>query len=306
MVGKFDIETLDKVMIDFSYVGRNLHGLAYQRNEDTIEGKLFDAFDKVNILKDLINSRYERAARTDKDVHALHNYCSFFVDPGFYEFLGPSLAKVETEEEKNLVRQTRISGMARSINKYLPNYIRVNSIAIVPPNFSARKDCTYRIYKYYFQPENMDIDLIREGCKYFIGHHNFTQFCKMDKRNQKDPHKTIYFFEIEKYNDLLHVAIIKGNSFLWHQVRCMMAVLFLVGNKTIKPQEIKNMLERHEEEKMKYHMANASGLILVDCGYDLQFKDPNLNRNTNNYEEVLQEHIQALGPLTLLADNLEL
>ncbi|EKX72069.1 tRNA pseudouridine synthase A, putative [Theileria equi strain WA] len=258
-----EFEGLDKVMIDFSYVGRDLHGLAYQKDEDTVEGRLFDALDKVNMLKDLVSSRYERAARTDKGVHALHNYCSFFVDPGFvlslpdhlhrfYEFLKPSLVKFETDEERNLFRQTRISGMTRPINKHLPKYIRVNSIAIVPPNFSARGDCTYRIYKYYFQPENMDIYLMREACQYFVGHHNFTQFCKTDKRNPKDPNKTIYFFGIEKYNDLLHAAVIKGSSFLWHQVRCMMAVLFLVGKGTINAVEIKNMLERHDEEKMKF------------------------------------------------------
>jgi len=25
------------------------------------------------------------------------------------------------------------------------------------------------------------------------------------------------------------MAIIKGSAFLWHQVRCMMAVLFMIG-----------------------------------------------------------------------------
>lgn len=40
----------------------------------------------------------------------------------------------------------------------------------------------------------------------------------------------------------MFVATIKSKSFLWHQIRCLMAVLFLVGEQREEPEVVKDLL----------------------------------------------------------------
>ena len=46
--------------------------------------------------------------------------------------------------------------------------------------FDARYDCIRRIYKYYFFKEDLDIALMQEASKLYLGEHDFRNFCKMD------------------------------------------------------------------------------------------------------------------------------
>lgn len=96
----------------------------------------------------------------------------------------------------------------------------------------------------------MDVSLIQESCKQYVGLHDFQNFCKKDHSFDKKEHQVveydeeemyfrrIYSFRIEKVSENkddpsmdVYMAIIKGSAFLWHQVRYMMAVLFMIGKK---------------------------------------------------------------------------
>jgi tRNA U38,U39,U40 pseudouridine synthase TruA len=39
----------------------------------------------------------------------------------------------------------------------------------------------YREYKYFFLRENMDLSLIKQACKRYVGMHDFRNFCKKDE-----------------------------------------------------------------------------------------------------------------------------
>lgn len=41
----------------------------------------------------------------------------------------------------------------------------------------------------------------------------------------------------------MYVAIITGSGFLWHQIRCIMGVLFLIGQDREQPDVIKELLD---------------------------------------------------------------
>jgi len=62
---------------------------------------------------------------------------------------------------------------------------------------------------------------------------------------------------------------ITGQAFLWHQIRCIVAVLFLIGQGRENPSIISELLdvERHPC-KPQYTMAVEFPLILFDCAYD--------------------------------------
>ena len=74
------------------------------------------------------------------------------------------------------------------------------------------------------------------------------------------------------------MAIIKGSAFLWHQVRCMMAVLFLIGRGIEKEEVIKELFDIEKiRDRPNYDIADGQNLILSECGFEgVQWKNYNL------------------------------
>jgi tRNA pseudouridine38/39 synthase len=62
---------------------------------------------------------------------------------------------------------------------------------------------------------------------------------------------------------------VRGNAFLYHQVRCMAAVLFMVGRRNERASIIDALLdvEGHPRKPM-YEMAPEEALVFMSCGYD--------------------------------------
>jgi len=149
------------------------------------------------------------------------------------------------------------------------------------PNFDARFSCCARTYKYYFIKETLDVKLMEEASKQFIGRYNFRNFCKMDFPNVSNYERTILTFHISPTNDSrsledpqkLYEITLTGHGFLWHQVRCMVAVLFLVGNHLEKPNIISELLDIQKyNHKPTYIMASEVPLLLYECTFkDLDF-----------------------------------
>ncbi|KAH1191322.1 tRNA pseudouridine(38/39) synthase [Glycine max] len=135
------------------------------------------------------------------------------------------------------------------LNRVLPNDIRIMGWCPAPVDFHARFSCLSREYKYFFWKENLNIPAIEVAGNKLVGEHDFRNFCKMDAANVHNYRRCITLFEISStdvrlrlvdifltlilvflYNDnQLWVIKIRGSAFLWHQVRCMVAVLFMVG-----------------------------------------------------------------------------
>ena len=62
-----------------------------------------------------------------------------------------------------------------------------------------------------------------------------------------------------------YVCIIKGSAFLWHQVRCIMKILFLIGDELEDIDLIDEMLNENSKYEFKYGLADDNNLILSDC-----------------------------------------
>ena len=62
---------------------------------------------------------------------------------------------------------------------------------------------------------------------------------------------------------------ITGQAFLWHQIRCIVAVLFLIGQGRENPSVISELLDVECHPcKPQYTMAAEFPLVLYDCAYD--------------------------------------
>ncbi len=67
----------------------------------------------------------------------------------------------------------------RSLNKVLPEDIRIVAWSPVAADFDARFNALARTYKYYFLRDGLDVDKMRQAAKLLEGEHDFRNFCKV-------------------------------------------------------------------------------------------------------------------------------
>ncbi len=163
-----------------------------------------------------------------------------------------------------------------TLNRCLPDDIRVVGWCEVTDQFSARFSATQRTYRYFFVRGNLDIELMNQAAALLLGEHDFRNFCKMDIVNISNFKREIYHAKIVPFmpcagseEDSVYMLQISGIAFLWHMVRCIMAVLFMVGRKE-EPVEIVTSLLDVEKipTKPQYTMAPEQPLVLHECGFD--------------------------------------
>lgn len=253
--------TFAHFVLKISYVGTKYHGLAWQDpattpNCPTIEGKLFEALVKTCLIRDRASCGYSRCGRTDRGVHAAGNYVALQL-----RLKPPRRAEGEEAEEDY--------DYAAILNGVLPQDIRVLAGARAPPGFDARFSCLYRAYQYYFPLGDEDLDRMREAAQHFVGEHDFQNYCKMDIENVTNYRRRVLSVSVEARSGGVGEFAVTGVAFLWHQVRCMVAVLLMVGLGFEEPGLVAQLLdvERHPRKPI-YEPADESGLVLRDCGFE--------------------------------------
>lgn len=140
------------------------------------------------------------------------------------------------------------------LNRVLPADIRVLAWAPVEPSFSARFSCLERTYRYFFPCADLDIATMNYAAQKYVGTHDFRNLCKMDVANGViNFQRTILSAQVQivaqspgeerrqEPFQLCQFEVI-GQAFLYHQVRCMMAILFLIGQGMEKPEIIDELL----------------------------------------------------------------
>ncbi|NXX20279.1 PUS3 synthase, partial [Podargus strigoides] len=267
------------VALKIAYLGWGYQGFASQENtSNTIEEKLFEALKKTRLVDDRQTSNYHRCGRTDKGVSAFGQVISLDLRSNLVEGKklnsqeGDVEAKTEREEE---LRYTHI------LNRVLPPDIRALAWAPVEPDFSARFSCLKRTYRYFFPCANLDVALMHAAAQRYVGTHDFRNLCKMDVANGVvNFQRTILSAEVTwverggEPGDLqdpfrLCQFEVTGQAFLYHQVRCMMAILFLIGQRMESPEIIDELLDVEKNpRKPQYSMAVEFPLILYDCEFE--------------------------------------
>ncbi|MED6110543.1 hypothetical protein PIB30_043964 [Stylosanthes scabra] len=244
--------------------------------EPTVESEIFKALEKTRLLVgDRKESQYSRCGRTDKGVSSVGQVIALFLRSN----LKISEANDGGSEEIDLERQYEGEiDYVRVLNRVLPNDIRIMGWCPVPVNFHARFSCLSRQYKYFFWKENLNILEMESAGKKLIGEHDFRNFCKMDAANVHNYRRNITSLEMSptdvRYGDNeLWVIQIRGSAFLWHQVRCIVAVLFMVGKGLESPNAIDMLLDTTSiPRKPQYTMASEVPLVLQSCEFeDIKF-----------------------------------
>ncbi|CAG8505400.1 9996_t:CDS:1 [Scutellospora calospora] len=293
----FDMSKYSKrhIALKLAYFGWNYHGFAMNVNEQkfpTIEGHLHFALMNSKMILDPSKCNFSKCGRTDKGVSSLGQVVALDIrsnlpqDSPHVLPITPMNDGTPIKQDVTSTNEDGIKGKPKQIeeipyietlNRMLPDDIRIIAWAPVNSDFNARHDCRSRHYKYFFVKRNLDIDLMRNAAKRFLGTHDFRNFCKIDGAKQIDNFlRTILHVEIDLVQDQqncstdeFYVFDLKGTAFLWHQVRCMMAILFLVGQKLEEPSIIDDLLDiKKTPAKPIYNMASELPLVLYDCQYD--------------------------------------
>jgi tRNA pseudouridine38/39 synthase len=152
----------------------------------------------------------------------------------------------------------------------------------------------------------LNIDKMREAAAKLVGSHDYRNLCKADPSKQmsscvrrithagidewsapgaefsRNPHLTADGADgiqtmarqmgIGSFVDegpRVYTFSVHGSAFLWHQVRCMVAILFLVGQGLEEPSIIDELLDvKSNPGKPNYEMADDSPLVLWECMFD--------------------------------------
>ncbi|NXW59985.1 PUS3 synthase, partial [Eurystomus gularis] len=269
------------VALRIAYLGWGYQGFASQENtSNTIEEKLFEALKKTRLVDDRQTSNYHRCGRTDKGVSAFGQVISLDLRSNLSEgkkingHEGGLEGRGEEEEEEEL-RYTHI------LNRVLPPDIRALAWAPVEPGFSARFSCLKRTYRYFFPCADLDVDLMNAAAQRYVGTHDFRNLCKMDVANGVvNFQRTILSAAVTwvergggetGLQDPFRLCQfeVTGQAFLYHQVRCMMAILFLIGQRMEGPEIIDELLDVEKNpRKPQYSMAVEFPLVLYDCKFE--------------------------------------
>ncbi|XP_031989427.1 tRNA pseudouridine(38/39) synthase isoform X2 [Corvus moneduloides] len=294
----FSAHSRRHVALRIAYLGWGYQGFASQENTpNTIEEKLFEALKKTRLVDDRQTSNYHRCGRTDKGVSAFGQVISLDLRSSLPE--GQQLNGHTGEGQQEELRYTHI------LNRVLPPDIRVLAWAPVEPEFSARFSCLSRTYRYFFPCAQLDVALMDTAAQRYVGTHDFRNLCKMDVANGVlNFQRTILNARVTWVDrggeagpwDPFRLCQfeVTGQAFLYHQVRCMMAVLFLIGQGMESPDVIDELLDVEKNpRKPQYSMAVEFPLVLYDCEFpDLQWLyDPEVQGfNVTHLQQLWASH----------------
>ncbi|XP_058251588.1 tRNA pseudouridine(38/39) synthase [Hemibagrus wyckioides] len=268
------------VALRLAYLGWQYQGFAVQENTDnTVEARVFEALLKTKLVQDRQSSNYHRCGRTDKGVSAFSQVISIDLRSSQFSGLGVTVPDgIEPKAGGGAETKAELP-YVKMLNRVLPPDIRALGWSPVPIGFSARFDCQSRTYRYYFPCGDLDVQLMAEAAKRYEGTHDFRNLCKMDVGNGVlQFQRTITSASVQPCQpghpspsdpQRLYVFEVKGLAFLYHQVRCMMAVLLLIGQKLEAPDVINQLLDvKNNPRKPQYSMAVDYPLVLYECHFD--------------------------------------
>ncbi|KAH5379729.1 tRNA pseudouridine synthase [Parastagonospora nodorum] len=154
----------------------------------------------------------------------------------------------------------------------------------------------------------LDIAAMQLACESLIGLHDFRNMCKIDASKQLTNFKRrIFYAGIEEVSPLsvpsylshsaitppdqpkMYAFVLHGSAFLWHQVRSIVAILFLIGQRLESPSLVQQLLDiETNATRPKYEMASDAPLVLWDCIFPHADEVQTSEERETGYQDRLQ------------------
>ena len=238
-----------------AYDGTSYSGWQYQENAVGIQQVVEEALACLEGAP----VRVFGSSRTDAGVHA----------KGFVAHF--DLAK--PIPPKNLVR---------AMNARLPPAIRIMRASYAPPDFDARlsavgKEYRYQLYQSDILPPHLapywtfchrplDVDAMRRAAGLFVGRHDYISFAANPNRILDSTVRSIFSFDVRRAGPR-HTFIVRGDGFLYKQVRSMVGFLISVGKGNERPEAVRELLDAKSPRTARVETAPARGLFLWKVFY---------------------------------------
>lgn len=242
------------LLLTISYDGKAFHGWQIQKNALAVQ----EVFQKAlyNIIGGYADIK--GCSRTDSGVHA-NMYC----------------ISLKTEHP---IPEERLKA---ALNRHLPMEVAVYDCRQVEEDFHARYSCKSKQYIYKIWNSEVrnpflngyalhyrykiDEKQLNKAAQAFVGKHDFTSFCTLDKREKGDFVRDVKMFSVERDKDLVTMTV-EADGFLYNMVRIMVGTLLRVQQGKIPEDGIGEIIEK-KDRKFAGPTAPACGLYLNRVNY---------------------------------------
>lgn len=207
------------VALKIAYDGRRFDSFARQPQKRlrTVEGALLDALVEVGAVRNRNAAQLRAGSRTDKKVSARENVVTF-------------RSKIPPERLPWALAE-RVPGLwALAAQEVADDFI---------PRLAR-----WREYRYFIGerelPDGVDGKRLQEALKVFVGPHDFTAFAKLEA--DRRPQRVILEADVTGPSHGMYTLRVRGASFLWQQVRRMVAAVLVVCQNEATLDEVEGLL----------------------------------------------------------------
>ena len=238
-----------------AYDGTSFSGWQFQENAVGIQ----QVFEEALSWLEGSPVRAYGSSRTDAGVHA-KGFCAHFT----------------------LTKPIPPANLVRALNSRLPDSIRVIRASYAKDGFDARLSAKGKEYRYFvyqggildpvmapywtYIHRPLDLDAMREAAAHFVGRHDFVSFAANPNRKLDSTVRSVFSFDVSRSGRKI-VFKVRGDGFLYKQVRSMVGFLISVGKGNEKPSAVKELLEAAAPRTARVETAPARGLFLWKVFY---------------------------------------
>lgn len=172
--------------------------------------------------------------------------------------------------------------LVRAVNARLPDDVRFMRAAYAKSGFDARlsakgKEYRYHVYRADIMPPHLapywtfchrplDLDAMRRAAAMFVGRHDFAPFAANPNRELESTVRTVFSFEVRNSGPR-YTFVVRGDGFLYKQVRSMAGFLLSVGKGNERPEAVREILDAASPRTARVETAPGRGLCLWKVFY---------------------------------------
>ena len=241
-----ELVDLRNLLLTITYDGKCFHGWQIQQNAYTVQEAFQTALEKITGERTDVKG----CSRTDSGVHA-NRYC---VSVKLSHPIPPERLKA-------------------AMNRWLPRSVAVLDCVEVSADFHARYSCKSKEYIYkiwnsqvrspflegyalhYRYP--LDVEALNSAAQAYVGRHDFTSFCTLDKREQGDMTREVKRFSVTRDGDMV-IMRVEADGFLYNMVRIMVGTLLQISAGRLPAGSIPSIIASGDR--------NNAGFTAAACG----------------------------------------
>lgn len=224
-----------RVALRLAYDGTACESYARTPGRRTVEGALLEAL----AHEGYVEGSFRTGSRTDAGVSALENVCAVSL------------------------QRPHLRGLVPALQSRLPDGVWVTAAAHPAEGFDPRK-ATWRQYRYVAPARGEDAAALAQACLAFAGRHHMGAFARLEAG--RDPVRSVESFTVQAEGGLWAFTV-RGQSFLWGQVRRMVGAALAVGQRHALPNDIAAALASGVPHP-RFTAAPAAGLLLERVHYE--------------------------------------